>query len=171
MRLARPVCLLVLLVLSGCASSAPEESGPRKIHAVTVTRDSPNVYRVQGSDVLLFTRGCRQEASQRAATLSMWGASRGELAFSASAPSCTVRRTFGVADMEEGTYPAKVSRRGSDWYEVLGANRYLRTSDCWFMASSQDVTVTLYAGGTGGWLVFPAGVRCGVRAVYEPLVL
>ena len=157
------ISLLVaaLTVFSGRASAENYE--------VSLTRKGSNIYRVSGKDIIVQTRYCYVYAYSEDAILKSSGYG-GEVIFLDSKDKCDVKAVFGASKQKPGKYAVTVTREDDDWFEVFGANSYIKTESCLSLALGEDAILTISAGNVGR-LRFKDGNDCMVEAVYSKLRL
>lgn len=117
--------LIVMLLASAHAAS----------YQLSVTREGSNLYRVDGQDIYVETRFCYEHVYYQNATLSGSG-QYGEITFESpgysssirSPKKCDVVGRFGAISVNPGSYEVTVSRESDDWYEVLEASIFIKTS-------------------------------------------
>lgn len=137
-------------------------------YQVNLTRKGSNVYRVDGKDVIVQTRYCYVYAYSEETILKTSGYG-GEVIFLDSKDRCDVKGVFGKAS-KAGNYAVTVSQDGDDWYEVFGADAYIRTSGCLSLALGEEAYLKVSASGFGE-LQFKDGDECTVEGIYSKLRL
>lgn len=155
-----------VLVTTLIAISAPAFADN---YEVSLTRKGSNIYRVSGKDIIVQTRYCYVYAYSEDAILKSSGYG-GEIIFLDSKDKCDVKAVFGAGKQKPGKYAVTVSREDDDWYEVFGANSYIKTEGCLSLALGEDATLTISAGNVGR-LRFKDGNDCMVDGIYSKLRL
>ncbi len=138
-------------------------------YSISVTRKDRNVYKIDGRDILIQTRYCYVYGYGEDAILRMNGRT-GDLIFVDQKDKCDVKGVFAASEQKPGKYSVSVSRDEDDWYEVFGADLYIKTSLCLQLALGDDAVLSVGAGGTGR-LVFEDGDSCAVEGIYSRLRL
>jgi hypothetical protein len=136
---------------------------------VNLTRKGSNVYKVDGKDIIIQTRYCYVYAYSEEAIFKATGYG-GEVIFLDSKDKCDVKAVFGVSKQKPGKYVVTVSREDDDWYEVFGANSYIKTSSCLSLVLGKEAYLTISPSGFGT-LRFEDGDDCMVEGVYTKLRL
>ena len=136
-------------------------------YEVSLTRKSSNVYKVDGQDIIIQTRYCYVYAYSEEAIFKSSGYG-GEVFFFGSKDKCDVKAVFGAAHHKPGKYAVTVSREEDDWYEIFGANAYIKTSSCLSLTLGEEAILNLVNYGVGT-LRFRNGFDCMVEGVYTKL--
>lgn len=138
-------------------------------YELSLTRKSGNVYKVSGKDIIVHTRYCYVYAYSENSILKSSGYG-GEVVFLDSKEKCDVKAVYGAVNQKPGKYKVNVSHEADDWYEVLGASLFIRTSGCISIALGEDAKLEL-AGPGYGQLLFKDGQSCTVEGLYSRLTL
>lgn len=138
-------------------------------YEVNLTRKGSNLYKVDGKDIIIKTRYCYVYAYSEAAIFKTSGYS-GEIIFFDSKDKCDVKAAFGVSKQKPGKYVVTVSREDDDWFEVFGANSYIKTSSCLSLALGEEAYLTIAPSGFGQ-LRFKDGNDCMVEGIYSKIKL
>ncbi len=138
-------------------------------YEVSLTRKGSNIYRVSGKDIIVQTKYCYVYAYSEDAILKSSGYG-GEVIFLDSKDKCDVKSVFGAGKQKPGKYAVTVTREDDDWFEVFGANSYIKTEGCLSLALGEDAILMISAGNVGR-LRFKDGNDCMVEAVYSKLRL
>lgn len=115
---------------------------------VNLTREGSNVYKVDGKDIIVQPRYCYVCAYSKEAIVKTSGYGV-EVIFFDSKDKCDVKAVFGLSKQMPGKYVVTVSREDNDWYEVFGANSYLRTLSCLSLALGEEDFLTVAVSGFG----------------------
>lgn len=152
----------VLLLLVSAQSALSET------YEMSVTRKDNQIYKVDGKDVVIQTRYCYAYVYSQDAILKSNGYGGGDLIFMDGTCKCDVKAIFGMSTLNAGDYKVTVSRDDDDWYEVFGADTYIKTSSCLSLALGEDATLSISAGNVGS-LTFSNGEHCMVEGVYSKI--
>lgn len=134
-------------------------------YAVNLTRDSQNLYRVQGKQIWVQTRYCYVYGYGEKAALSA-----SEVVFLDSGQKCDVKQVLGEADIGAGTYEVSLSHEGDDLYSTL-EGVFVKTSMCFNYAFSEDAILRIGALGTGTVIFIDDERKCAVETVLSKLRL
>ena len=156
--------LAVILML--CVSSATLAAS----FDVSVTRQSSNVYRVLGKQVLIHTRYCYEYATADDAVLNMQGRS-GHLIFLEDKETCDVEGVYAPVDQAPGKYSISVSQDADDWYAVDGTGLHIHTTMCLNLAMGADALLKLDGMGVGTLYFLDDDDHCDVDGVYGVMSL
>lgn len=162
MRKTLPAAFAALMSLQAAPALAEN-------YEVNLTRKEGNVYKIDGKDIIIQTRYCYVYAYSEEAIFKTSGYG-GEVIFFDSKAKCDVKGIFGESKQKPGKYVVTVSREDDDWFEVLGASSYIKTSSCLSLALGEQAYLTIASSGFGR-LRFKDGNECMVDAVYTKLRL
>lgn len=111
--------LMALILLMSCQLAHADN------YELSVTRKGRNVYKVDGKDIIIQTRYCYVYAHSEETILKSneYG---GELIFIDSKDKCDIKAFYGSAKNNPGKYVVTVSRESDDWYEIFGANTFIK---------------------------------------------
>ncbi len=158
--------LLVVLAALISLQSAPALADN---YEVNLTHKGRHVYKIDGKDIIIQTRYCYVYADSEEAIFKSSGYGGGVIFFEGK-DQCDVKAVFGLSTQEPGKYLVTVSHEDQDWYEVLGASSYIKTSSCLSLALGEEAYLTISSSGVGR-LRFEDGDDCVVEGVYTKLRL
>ena len=136
-------------------------------YEVNLTRKGSNVYKIDGTDIIIQTRYCYVYSEEAIFKTSGYD---GEVIFFDSKDNCDVKAVFGLSKQTPGKYVVTVSHEDDDWYEVFGTNSHIKTSSCLSLALGEEAYLTIAPSGFGR-LRLKDGDDCMVEAVYTKLRL
>ncbi|MGN6707245.1 MAG: hypothetical protein ACTHJO_14430 [Rhodanobacter sp.] len=155
--------LLVFLMLVSSAAAAAD-------YDLSVTRKGSNLYKVDGKDIYIHTRYCYEYVYNEDSLLRMSGTS-GKIVFIDEGASCEVKAVYGDSGASPGKYKVSVSRADDDWYEVFGADTFIKTSACLSLSLGDDAILNLSGPGYGSLYFIDDDEDCMVEGVYSKLRL
>jgi hypothetical protein len=155
--------IAALVIMLWCAVAVAEN------YAISVTRKSGNLYKVDGKSIFIHTRYCYVYAYSQQTILKSSGYG-GTLVFVDDHENSEIKAVYGTSNQAPGKYSVTVSREDDDWYEVFGTGVFIRTSMCLSLALGQEAFLVLNAGGIGR-LIFTDGQSCMVEGVHSKLRL
>lgn len=136
---------------------------------ISLSRKGPNLYKLDGTEILVHTRYCYQYSYGEQAILRMQG-TQGEVTFIGSSPAkCNVKSVYGASTQSAGTYVVNVTREEDDWYEIFGQNLFIKTNGCISLAMNRESVLRISAGGYGTLNI--DSIPCTVEGIYAPLRL
>ncbi|RLM26566.1 hypothetical protein BIY29_05370 [Brenneria alni] len=137
-------------------------------YEISVTRDSSNVYRIDGKNSIIHTKYCYVYAYSENAYLRTDGYNN-QLIFIDSKDSCDVSGVYGENEIKNGSYEVKVSREDDDWYNIWGTDHFIKTSMCLNLALMDDAILRI--NGMRGDLIFNNGSQCQAENIYSKIKL
>jgi hypothetical protein len=138
-------------------------------YQMSVTRKGSNVYKVAGKNIIIQTRYCYVYASSEASILESNGYG-GDLIFVESNEKCDVKAVYGATNPTQGKYAVTINRESDNWYEIFGANSFIKTSVCLSLALGEEAVLQLSGSGYGQ-LIFKDGNSCMVEGLYSKMRL
>ncbi len=139
-----------------------------KTFEVSTSRVDSNIYLIEGEDILIHTRLCKEKARNNGSVLRMQGHT-GELEFTESGSRCEVKAVYGLSEQDPGTYKVKISREDDNWYEIWKLEIYIKTDACPISALVDEALLTMNDGVTGTLVVREH--KCKVEGVYSRMNL
>ena len=129
-----------------------------------VTRKGNNLYHIEGKDLMVVTVGCTLQAYSEDVLLEIAGAG-GVMTFLYNKDKCDMKGIYAPLPSASGRYGVTVTQKAENWYEIFGANTYLKTRDCKTMVLAEEASLLLPATGLGQ-IVFKDGRQCTAEAIY-----
>ena len=133
---------------------------------ISVTRKGPNIYKVEGKDVIIQTKYCYEYAYSEDAILRSNGY-LGDIIFLDSAGKCSVKAIYGKSEQQPGKYAVNVSLDEDDWYEIIGHDMYIKTYGCLNLSLGVDAILSINSEGFG--TLYIEDDRCMVEGIYSKL--
>jgi hypothetical protein len=147
---------LLLLVLSDIAFADS--------YRAPVTRKGHNLYQIEGKELMVVTVGCTLQAYSEDVLLEV-SATGGVMTFLYNKDKCDMKGIYAPLPPSPGRYGVTVTLKAENWYEIFGANTYLKTRDCKTMVLAEEASLLLPSTGLGQ-IIFKDGRNCAAEAIF-----
>ncbi len=151
-----PIIAVLLWLLSSLALA--------DTYRAPITRKGNNLYQIEGKELMVVTVGCTLQAYSEDVLLEL-SASGGVMTFLYNKDKCDMKGIYAPLPSAAGRYGVTITQKAENWYEIFGANTYLKTRDCKTMVLAEEASLLLPSTGLGQ-IVFKDGRNCTAEAIY-----
>jgi hypothetical protein len=146
------VCALLLVSTNSIADK----------YSVNVTRKEQNFYRADGTNLTIETRFCYAFAYSEESILD---STSNVLHFLQSRDQCDIAAYYGPATVRPGKYEVTVTRKDSNFYEVVGTSYLLKTMLCLELALMENAILDVSGGRFGRLYFLDSQSKCDIEEV------